>query len=220
MLYNDWQPIIQAEMDKPYFKELWSFVEQQYATETIYPAKEHIFNALKETSYSQTKVVILGQDPYHGVNQAHGLSFSVQAGHKFPPSLRNILQELQDDIGCEYPQSGELTKWAKQGVLLLNTVLTVQQGKANSHQKKGWERFTDALLQTLAERPEPVVFVLWGKPAQTKEKYIEPYTHHTILKSVHPSPLSAYRGFFGSKPFSQINHALITNGQQPIDWCL
>lgn len=220
MLQNDWQPILAQEMEKPYFKQLWAYVEEQYEVETIYPAKENIFNAFQTTAFAQTKVVILGQDPYHGPNQAHGLSFSVLKGNKFPPSLRNMLAELQDDIGCALPTSGDLTKWAQQGVLLLNTVLTVQEKKANSHQKKGWEQFTDAVLEALANREEPIVFVLWGKPAQAKEKIIARHTQHTIIKSVHPSPLSAYRGFFGSKPYSKANEALLRNGQTPIDWCL
>lgn len=220
MVHNDWQPIIEQEMAKPYFKELWDFVEQQYEKETIYPAKENIFNAFKTTSFTKTKVVILGQDPYHGPNQSHGLCFSVLAGNKFPPSLRNMMTELRDDIGCQIPKNGDLTKWGEQGVLLLNAVLTVQDGKANSHQKKGWEQFTDAILQALANRREPVVFILWGKPAQAKEKIITKHPQHTIIKSVHPSPLSAYRGFFGSKPYSKANEALVQNGQTPIDWCL
>lgn len=220
MLQNDWRPIFEEQMEQPYFQELWAYVQAQYNEATIYPEKENIFKAFEMTSYAETKVVILGQDPYHGPNQAHGLSFSVVEGQKFPPSLRNMLTELVDDIGCEMPQSGNLTKWAQQGVLLLNTVLTVQQGQPNSHQKRGWELFTDAILQRLAEREQPIVFMLWGKPAQTKEKIIEKYQQHTILKSAHPSPLSAYRGFFGSKPYSSANEALVRSGQQPINWCL
>lgn len=217
---NDWQPIIDKQASEPYFQQLMAFVEQQYNKEVIYPTRENILNALKLTSFQDTKVVILGQDPYHGPNQAHGLSFSVLAGNRLPPSLRNMFVELQEDIGCATPQSGNLTKWAQQGVLLLNTVLTVQQGKANSHAKQGWETFTDALIMALAKRSDPVVFVLWGKSAQAKAKTIKKYPQHTIIESVHPSPLSAYRGFFGSKPYSKVNEALMLNGQQSINWCL
>ena len=217
---NDWQPLIDQEIQQPYFRQLLTFIEQQYNEETIYPAKENVFNALKLTPFHKTKVVILGQDPYHGPNQAHGLSFSVLEGNQFPPSLRNMLQELKDDIDCVIPENGDLSKWANQGVLLLNTVLTVRAGQANSHQKQGWETFTDALITELAKRKEHIVFVLWGKQAQTKEKLIALHPQHTILKNVHPSPLSAYRGFFGSKPYSKINEALRHNGQTPIDWCL
>lgn len=219
-IQNDWQPIIERQMEQPYFQQLWAFVEQQYNDHTVYPAKENIFAAFKETSFAQTKVVIVGQDPYHGPNQAHGLSFSVLDGNKFPPSLRNMFTELVDDIGCNMPTSGDLTKWAQQGVLLLNTVLTVRQGEANSHQKKGWEQFTDAILTELAQRPEPIVFVLWGKPAQKKAALIEPFQQHRIVMNVHPSPLSAYRGFFGSRPYSTINNLLIELGYSPIDWTL
>ena len=217
---NDWQKMIDEQVQMPYFQSLQAFVNEQYEKETIYPPKETVLNALKLTPFEQTKVVILGQDPYHGPNQAHGLSFSVLAGNKFPPSLCNMLQELKDDLGCELPESGDLSKWAKQGVLLLNTVLTVQEGKANSHQRKGWEQFTDALFMALAKREQPIVFVLWGKQAQAKAKLLEGSPQHTIIESVHPSPLSAYRGFFGSKPYSKVNAALKNSGQQPIDWCL
>ena len=217
---NDWQPIIDKQAQQPYFQQLMAFIEKQYEEATVYPVKKNVLNALKYTSFNDTKVVILGQDPYHGPNQAHGLSFSVLAGNKFPPSLRNMFTELQDDMGCEMPQSGDLTKWAKQGILLLNTVLTVQKGVANSHKKQGWEMFTDALIMELAQRKEPIVFVLWGKPAQSKAKLIKTNPQHTIIESVHPSPLSAYRGFFGSKPYSKVNDVLVANGQKPIDWCL
>ncbi len=169
--------------------------------------------------FHDVKVVILGQDPYHGVGQAHGLSFSVQDGIVFPPSLKNIFKELVDDIGCDYPTSGNLTKWAEQGVLLLNTVLTVRAGEANSHREKGWEYFTDATIRAISENLENVVFILWGRPAQMKEKLIDT-SKHFILKAPHPSPLSSYRGFFGSKPFSKTNEYLLEHGKTPIDWCL
>ncbi|MDN6691947.1 MAG: uracil-DNA glycosylase, partial [Enterococcus sp.] len=179
----------------------------------------HIFEALELTPYDQVKVVILGQDPYHGADQAHGLSFSVQPGVKIPPSLRNIYQELQSDLGIPPVQHGNLVRWAEQGVLMLNTVLTVREGQAYSHRGKGWEQLTDAIIERLNEREKPIVFILWGKPAQEKIKMIDT-TKHAIVKSVHPSPLSAHRGFFGSKPFSKANQFLEGWGEQPIDWQL
>ena len=186
-------------------------------TEQIYPEVQDIFNALKYTAYNDVKVVILGQDPYHGPNQAHGLSFSVKAGVSIPPSLLNIYKELNNDLGCYIPNNGYLKKWADQGVLLLNTVLTVRAGEANSHKNKGWEHFTNKIITLLNEKTEPIVFILWGNNAQTKQSLITNPIHY-IIKSVHPSPLSAYRGFFNSKPFSNTNNFLISKGKKPIDW--
>lgn len=216
-LPNDWNNLMKDEYEKPYFQKLMTFLEKQYRTEVVYPAKEDLFTAFKLTPYEDVRVVIVGQDPYHNPNEAHGLSFSVREGVKIPPSLKNMYKELVDDIGCEMPTHGNLTKWAKQGVLLLNTVLTVRAHAPNSHKKKGWEQFTDAVIQKLVEREDPIIFVLWGKPAQEKEKMIAAYTQHTILKAPHPSPLSSYRGFFGSKPYSTINRIL---KDQPIDWSI
>ncbi|GAB0169069.1 uracil-DNA glycosylase [Lysinibacillus sp. CTST325] len=218
---NDWQAILAEEIEKTYYTKLLQFVDDEYSTETIYPPINDIMNAFNTTAYQDVKVVILGQDPYHGPNQAHGLSFSVMPGIKHPPSLRNMLQELQDDLGCPIPQHGTLTKWAQQGVMLLNTVLTVRAGQANSHKEQGWEQFTDAVIDKLASRDKPIIFVLWGKPAQRKKQLIRQYsTSHLILEAPHPSPLSAYRGFFGSKPYSKINAQLVEWGEQPIDWSL
>lgn len=215
-----WKDVLGQEKEKEYFKTVLQFVEKERVSKEIYPKKEHVFNAFKLTEYDDVKVVILGQDPYHGPNQAHGLSFSVQEGVPNPPSLQNILKELASDIGCQIPTTGDLTAWAKQGVLLLNTVLTVEQGKANSHQHKGWEQFTDTVMTLLNEREKPIIFVLWGRPAQQKQSVIT-NPQHVILTAPHPSPLSAYRGFFGSQPFSRINQQLIEWGEQPIKWdCL
>lgn len=215
---NDWQPIIAREINKPYFAELQQFLAEEYRTATIYPKKEHILAALDMTPFSNVKVVLLGQDPYHGKGQAHGLSFSVQPGVKLPPSLRNMLKEMQAEFGYGLPDSGDLTSWARQGVLLLNTVLTVREGQPGSHAKKGWETFTDALIEALSERQQPIVFLLWGSYAQKKRALIK--AHHIILEAPHPSPLSAHRGFFGSQPFSKTNAALEKLGQTPIDWRL
>ncbi|MFJ7731294.1 uracil-DNA glycosylase [Lysinibacillus sp. NPDC097231] len=218
---NDWQTILTEELEKPYYKKLRHFVAHEYSTNTIYPPMNDVMNAFCTTAYHDVKIVILGQDPYHGPNQAHGLSFSVKPGIPHPPSLRNMLQELQDDLGCPIPRDGTLTKWAQQGVMLLNTVLTVRAGQANSHKEQGWELFTDAVIDKLASREKPIIFVLWGKPAQRKKTLISKYpTPHVILEAPHPSPLSAYRGFFGSKPYSKINAQLIEWGEQPIDWSL
>ncbi|MFJ7697962.1 uracil-DNA glycosylase [Lysinibacillus fusiformis] len=218
---NDWQEILAAELEKPYYHTLRQFVANEYSMHTIYPPLKDVMNAFYTTAYHDVKVIILGQDPYHGPNQAHGLSFSVKPGIPHPPSLRNMLQELQDDLGCPIPQDGTLTKWAEQGVMLLNTVLTVRAGQANSHKNQGWEQFTDAVIDKLAAREEPLIFVLWGKPAQRKNQLIRKHdTPHVILEAPHPSPLSAYRGFFGSKPYSKINQQLVEWGKQPIDWCL
>lgn len=216
---NDWQEILGEEFGKSYYKELREFLKDEYAKETIYPVKENIWNAFEHTAYQDVKAVILGQDPYHGPNQAHGLSFSVQPGIAHPPSLRNIFKELEDDIGCEKPVDGTLTKWSDQGVLMLNTVLTVRQGQAHSHQKKGWEQFTDEVIRKLSARKEPVIFILWGKPAQMKKRLIDT-ERHDIIEAPHPSPLSAHRGFFGSKPFSKVNKLLQSRGEEPIDFCL
>ncbi|WP_025115440.1 uracil-DNA glycosylase [Lysinibacillus fusiformis] len=218
---NDWQEILAAELEKPYYHTLRQFIANEYSVHTIYPPLKDVMNAFYTTAYHDVKVIILGQDPYHGPNQAHGLSFSVKPGIPHPPSLRNMLQELQDDLGCPIPQDGTLTKWAEQGVMLLNTVLTVRAGQANSHKNQGWEQFTDAVIDKLAAREEPLIFVLWGKPAQRKKQLIRKHdTPHVILEAPHPSPLSAYRGFFGSKPYSKINQQLVEWGKQPIDWCL
>lgn len=218
---NDWQDVIGDQIKQPYFQELYAFLEQEYNTYTVYPNRKDVMNAFHTTSFQDVKVVILGQDPYHGPNQAHGMSFSVQPGVPHPPSLRNMLQELQDDVGCPVPKDGYLMHWAKQGVLLLNTVLTVRAGEANSHKGKGWEQFTDVVFEKLAARKDPIIFVLWGRPAQQKAKIIEKSgIQHVLLQAPHPSPLSAYRGFFGSKPYSKINRQLEEWGKEPIHWCL
>ena len=212
-----WNEILAEEMQKDYYQELQAFVQKRRAEVRVFPEEKNVFNALELTPFESVKVVILGQDPYHGFGQAHGLSFSVQKGTSLPPSLKNIYKELQEDIGGELPTEGDLSHWAKQGVLLLNTVLTVEEGNANSHKGMGWERLTNRLIESLNELNHPVIFILWGKPAQDKEKLIM-NPSHVILKSPHPSPLSAYRGFFGSKPFSRINDILIQQGQIPIRW--
>ena len=214
-----WKEVLSEEFGKPYMVELKKFLLAEKQRYTIFPPGNKIFNAYNTTPFDAVKVVILGQDPYHGINQAHGLAFSVLDGVPFPPSLQNIFKELVDDIGCVYPKTSDLTPWAKQGVFLLNTVLTVRQGEANSHREKGWERFTDATIKAISEKKDHVVFILWGRPAQMKEKLIDA-TKHCIIKSPHPSPLSAYRGFFGSKPFSRTNACLESFGLQPIKWCL
>lgn len=218
-LTNDWQEVIGQELEKPYFKELVEFITDEYLHQTIYPEQQDVFNALSYTPYDQVKVVILGQDPYHGLGQAHGLSFSVKPGMKIPPSLRNIYKELNSDIGASIPSHGYLKHWADQGVLLLNTVLTVRAGLAHSHKKKGWEKFTDAIIRKVGEKSTPVVFILWGNPAQEKAKLITNPNHHIVM-SVHPSPLSVMRGFYGSKPFTKTNEFLISKGLSPIDWTI
>ncbi|MGO4110161.1 uracil-DNA glycosylase [Paenibacillus sp. YAF4_2] len=218
-LNNDWAELLQPEMDEPYFKQMAVQLDELYQTKTVYPKFEHIFNALQYTPYEQTRVVLIGQDPYHGPGQAHGLSFSVQKGIAIPPSLRNIYKELKEDIGCLIPQHGSLQTWARQGVLLLNTVLTVEEGQPNSHQKIGWERFTNRVIQLLNERDKPVVFLLWGKHAQDKAAFIDA-DKHPVIASAHPSPLAARRGFFGSKPFSNVNEQLRLIGSKEIDWAL
>ena len=214
---NDWLDAISDEFKKPYYKELYQFVKDEYSKCTVYPKSEDIFNAFHLTPLSQVKVVIIGQDPYHNINQALGLCFSVKPEVDIPPSLVNIYKELEDDLGCYIPNNGYLVKWAEQGVLLLNTVLTVRAHQAASHQGKGWETFTDAVIEAVNAQDRPVVFILWGKPAQMKKKMLT-NPKHLILQAPHPSPLSAYRGFFGSKPFSQTNEFLERNGIEPIDW--
>ena len=216
-MMTTWNEILAEEMKKDYYQELQAFVQKRRSEVRVFPEEKNVFNALELTPFESVKVVILGQDPYHGSGQAHGLSFSVQKGIPLPPSLKNIYKELQEDIGGEVPIEGDLSHWAKQGVLLLNTVLTVEEGNANSHKGKGWERLTNRLIESLNELKHPVIFILWGKPAQDKEKLII-NPNHVILKAPHPSPLSAYRGFFGSKPFSRVNDILIQQGQTPIRW--
>jgi uracil-DNA glycosylase len=217
ILQNDWAPVLEEEFRKPYYISLREFLAEEYDSKVIYPEKQDIFTALQLSSYSRTKVVILGQDPYHGPGQAHGLSFSVKPGVKTPPSLKHIFQELQTDLGCFIPNNGYLVKWAEQGVLLLNNVLTVRKEAANSHKGKGWEIFTDRVIAALNERAQPVVFLLWGSHAGAKGRLIDA-AKHRIIHSPHPSPLSAYRGFFGSRPFSRANGYLAELGSEPIDW--
>lgn len=214
---NDWYDLLKDEFEKDYYKKLRTFLIEEYRHHTIYPNMYDIFNALNFTPYKDVKVVILGQDPYHGPHQAHGLSFSVQPDVKIPPSLVNIYKELHADLGCYIPNNGYLKKWADQGVLLLNTSLTVRAGEANSHRNIGWGTFTDKIIELLNQRQNPIVFILWGNNAISKEKFITNPQHY-IIKSVHPSPLSASRGFFGSKPFSKTNAFLIKNNKAPIDW--
>lgn len=217
-LQNDWAEVLDEEFEKPYYKELREFLKHAYASERVYPPMEDIYNALRVTPYASTKVVILGQDPYHGPGQAHGLSFSVHPGVQPPPSLLNIFKEMESDIGCVRPNHGCLLGWAEQGVLLLNTTLTVAQGRPKSHAGHGWETLTDAIIAKLSARQTPMVFILWGAHAQSKVALIDTHRHH-IIKSPHPSPLSASRGFFGSRPFSRANAYLIQDGLDPIDWC-
>lgn len=218
---NDWQEILAEEFEKPYYRELRKFITEEYNLAIVFPQMDEIMNAFHSVAYKDVKVVILGQDPYHGPGQAHGMCFSVREGISHPPSLRNIFKELHDDLSCPIPKDGNLMKWADQGVFLLNTVLTVRQGEANSHKGRGWEQFTDTVITKLAKRADPMIFVLWGKPAQTKQVIInQEGPHHIILQAPHPSPLSAYRGFFGSKPFSKINSQLRQWGKEPIDWTL
>lgn len=214
---GDWEKALQGEFRKPYYRKLFETVGREYRTAAVYPPADDIFNAFHLTPLPDVKVVILGQDPYHEPGQAHGLSFSVMPGVEIPPSLVNIYQELHDDLGCKIPNNGCLTKWARQGVLLLNTVLTVRAHRAFSHKDIGWQEFTDAAIRVLAGQDRPLVFILWGRPAQQKASMIT-NPRHLILKSPHPSPLSAYRGFFGSRPFSKTNAYLEANGLTPIDW--
>ncbi|WP_182201504.1 uracil-DNA glycosylase [Paraliobacillus salinarum] len=217
ILNNDWSNYLADEFEKDYYQELRSFLKKEYQTETIYPEMNDIYNALHYTSFKKVKVVILGQDPYHGPNQAHGLSFSVKPEVNVPPSLRNIYKELHDDLGCAIPNHGNLVRWAEQGVLLLNNVLTVRAGQAHSHRGMGWEQFTDRVIEVLNQKETPIVYILWGAAAQKKRKIIDT-AKHFIVQSTHPSPLSAYRGFFGSKPFSKTNELLKQNDIEEIDW--
>ena len=214
---SSWKAVLQAEFDKEYFETLTAFVRNEYKTQKIFPPASLIFNAFDQCPFDKVKVVIIGQDPYHGNGQAHGLCFSVNDGVQFPPSLINIFKEIERDLAKPMPQSGNLTRWAQQGVLLLNATLTVQAHTAGSHQGKGWERFTDAVIKTLAERTEHVVFLLWGSYAQKKGEVIDP-KKHLVLKSVHPSPLSAYRGFIGNNHFSLANKYLKDHGKEEINW--
>lgn len=214
---NDWAPALKEEYKKPYYKELFLTVNKEYQTRQIFPAADDIFNAFHLTPLKNVKVVILGQDPYHNIGQAHGLSFSVKPGVEIPPSLVNIYQELQDDLGCYIPDNGYLVKWAEQGVLLLNTVLTVRAHQANSHRGIGWEEFTNAVIEILDRQDRPIVFLLWGRPAQNKMSMLH-NPNHLILTAPHPSPLSAFRGFFGCRHFSQANQFLEQHGLTPIDW--
>lgn len=214
---NDWLTPLAGEFKKTYYKELYEKVKQEYQTQIVYPDANDIFNAFDFSPLSKVKVVILGQDPYHGPGQAHGLCFSVKPEVDIPPSLVNIYQELKADLGCPIPNNGYLKKWADQGVMLLNTVLTVRAHQANSHKGMGWERFTDAAINILNEQDHPIVFILWGRPAQNKKPMLT-NPKHLILEAPHPSPLSAYRGFFGSKPFSKTNDFLKEHGLEPIDW--
>ncbi len=214
---NDWLEPLSAEFKKPYYKKLYDTVKHEYETRRVFPDANDIFNAFAFTPLSQVKVVILGQDPYHNVGQAHGLSFSVKPDVAVPPSLVNIYQELHDDLGCTIPNNGYLEKWARQGVLLLNTVLTVRAHAANSHRNMGWEEFTDAAIRILGEQDRPMVFILWGRPARVKKSMLH-NPRHLILEAPHPSPFSASSGFFGSRPFSQTNRYLEANGLEPIDW--
>lgn len=213
----EWNEIFKLEEEKEYYKSLMDFLDREYENEEIFPPKDEMFHAFEATPYDKVKVVILGQDPYHDNEQAHGLSFSVNKGIKTPPSLANIYKELESDLGIQGPAHGYLENWAKEGVLLLNTVLTVRAHQANSHKKKGWEEFTDEMIKRVNEKKEPVVFILWGAPAQKKRKMIDE-SKHLVITSSHPSPLSSYRGFYGSKPFSQCNQFLKEQGCEEINW--
>lgn len=214
---NDWLPVLEPEFKKEYYKQLFYFVKKEYETRQIFPPAEDIFNAFHATPFHKVKVLLLGQDPYHNIGQAHGMSFSVLPGQETPPSLQNIYKELETDCNCYIPNNGYLKKWAEQGVLLLNTVLTVRAHQANSHRQKGWEEFTDAVIRAVNEIDRPIVYLLWGRPAGEKAKILN-NPKHLVLTAPHPSPLSAYRGFFGCKHFSKANEFLIKNGLEPIDW--
>ena len=214
---ESWKKQLQAEFEKDYFIKLTDFVRNEYASTQIFPPGKLIFNAFNLCPFDKAKVVIIGQDPYHGPGQAHGLCFSVNDGVAFPPSLKNIFKEIQDDLGIPVPESGNLTRWANQGVLLLNATLTVRAHQAGSHQKKGWEEFTDAAIRALAEQREHLVFILWGAYAQKKGAFID-RNKHLVLASAHPSPLSAYNGFFGNKHFSRANEYLMAHGETPVSW--
>lgn len=217
MIGNSWDNLLQEEFNKPYFKELLQFVQKEYQNKIIYPKQTEIFNAFRYTSYENIKVLLLGQDPYHGEGQAQGLSFSVRDNVQKPPSLQNIFKELKDDLGYDIPSTGSLISWTKEGVMLLNAVLTVEKDKAASHKGKGWETFTDSVIKILNNKPTPIVFILWGNYARSKKKLITNPIHY-IIESPHPSPFSAYNGFFGSKPFSKTNKFLETKGLAKINW--
>lgn len=219
MTTTDWNPLLRGEFDEPYWDELQTFVAAERSHATVYPPHDEVFAALHRTACADTKVLILGQDPYHGANQAHGLCFSVRRGVRVPPSLVNIHKELHADLGLEIPEHGNLERWAEQGVLLLNATLTVRAGSAASHQNKGWETFTDQVIRAVAAKDEHVVFILWGNYARRKKTLIDP-ARHTIIESPHPSPFSANNGFFGSRPFSRTNDALVAAGREPVDWRL
>lgn len=219
MLGNDWDELLKDELEKEYFQKLFDFIKEQYKEKDIYPKMNEIFNAFRHTSYKDVKVVILGQDPYHGENEAEGLSFSVKVGIRKPPSLNNIFKELKEDLGYEYPKYGSLVKWADEGVLLLNSVLTVEKDKPASHRGRGWEQFTDSVIKKINDKQEPVVFILWGNYAKAKKELIT-NPNHLVLESTHPSPYSASSGFFGSRPFSKTNNYLKSKGIKPIDWDL
>lgn len=214
---NDWLPAVNAEFKKPYYADLYKFVKEEYSKVAVFPPSDEIFSALHLTPLSKVKVVIIGQDPYHNVGQAHGLCFSVRPEVDIPPSLVNIYKELQSDLGCKIPNNGYLVKWAEQGVLLLNTVLTVRAHQANSHQGKGWEQFTDAIIRAVNAEDRPIAYLLWGRPAQSKMSMLD-NPKHKVFTAPHPSPLSVHRGFFGCKHFSQANAFLQENGVEPIDW--
>ncbi len=216
---TDWNPVLREQLDQPYWGDLMAFVAAERSRATVYPPPDDVFAALHLTPYAATKVLILGQDPYHGAGQAHGLCFSVRRGVPVPPSLRNIHTELQNDLGITPPRHGNLEAWARQGVLLLNATLTVRAGQAASHQGKGWETFTDAVIRAVNEKPERVVFVLWGSSAR-KKKVLVDTSRHVVIESAHPSPLSAHNGFLGSRPFSRANEALVAAGREPVDWRL
>ena len=217
ILKNDWAELLKEEFQKDYYIDLNKFLKDEYSTKKIYPNMFDIYNALNYASYNDTKVVILGQDPYHGPNEAHGLCFSVNPGIKIPPSLKNIYKELNSDVGCSIPNNGYLVKWANQGVLMLNTVLTVKENLPNSHKNKGWETFTDKIIEILSQKSEPIIFILWGNNARSK-KYLINSPIHYIIESAHPSPFSANKGFFGSRPFSKTNEILKSLKKDPIDW--
>ena len=219
MTKTDWNPVLRAELAKPYWEPLQKFVADERTQHTVYPPSDEVFSALYLTPFADVKVLILGQDPYHGPRQAHGLCFSVRPGIERPPSLVNIFKELHDDLGLQPPNHGCLEGWAQQGVLLLNAVLTVRANNANSHQGKGWEQFTDEIIRTVNDKPETVVFILWGAYARKKRALIDT-ARHVVIESAHPSPLSANNGFFGSRPFSRANSALIEAGRDPVDWWL
>ncbi len=216
---TDWNPVLKRELEEPYWAELQAFVQAERATQQVFPPNDLVFQALHRTAYASVRVLILGQDPYHGPGQAHGLAFSVPPGFDIPPSLRNIHRELVSDLGISPPNHGDLRSWADQGVLLLNTVMTVRAHQANSHQGKGWERFSDAVIRAVDARADRIVFLLWGASAR-KKRLLVTGAHHTVIESAHPSPLSAHNGFFGSRPFSRANAALVEAGREPIDWRL